>query len=308
MLHECYYGVTSPQMTSAVWPSYHRLSQQVAVKCSWCAQCGCPEWLPAAAVVDGRCLVRAVAWARLVRSSLRTTESAPTGNHDNAACMSMLMLGGACVRGVGGAVLKPHPPYLREHQGRSKMRTNTHSVSYDTMVLSHDTVVQASDNVIMCTPALPNQHTQPHMLLLCRLVGSTGAPLVAQQLMRLRLSAVWAVMVAFKGSVQPPGGLEGAFVRGSTVLSWAANNSAKLQQSAHADPHGLQCWTLISTNSYGQANKVPQEKVPPAVADKVAADMLSAFAEVLGLPGPTALPPVAFSRCVYICIIHEHHS
>jgi hypothetical protein len=185
------------------------------------------------------------------------------------------------------------------------MRTNTHSVSYDTMVLSHDTmvlshdtVVQASDNVIMCTPALPNQHTQPHMLLLCRLVGSTGAPLVAQQLMRLRLSAVWAVMVAFKGSVQPPGGLEGAFVRGSTVLSWAANNSAKLQQSEHADPHGLQCWTLISTNSYGQANKVPQEKVPPAVADKVAADMLSAFAEVLGLPGPTALPPVAFSRCV----------
>jgi hypothetical protein len=48
----------------------------------------------------------------------------------------------------------------------------------------------------------------------------------------------------------------GAFVQGSSVLSWAANNSAKLGL-AHPEPYQqLQCWTLISTDAYGQANKV----------------------------------------------------
>lgn len=100
----------------------------------------------------------------------------------------------------------------------------------------------------------------------------------------------------------------GAFINGSPVLSWAANNTAKLQlrcgragseeedtlqESMKAlrampltplpsplvypcrlvcspprnapcpalprhTPEGLQCWTLFSTNAYGQANKVRQ--------------------------------------------------
>jgi hypothetical protein len=44
----------------------------------------------------------------------------------------------------------------------------------------------------------------------CRLVGPTGAPLVAKQLMQLRLSAVWVLMVAFEGAVPVPSGMEGA--------------------------------------------------------------------------------------------------
>jgi hypothetical protein len=47
------------------------------------------------------------------------------------------------------------------------------------------------------------------MRLCCRLVGPTGAPDVARQLMRLRLSAVWVLMVAFEGPVTVPGGMEG---------------------------------------------------------------------------------------------------
>lgn len=43
-----------------------------------------------------------------------------------------------------------------------------------------------------------------------RLVGPTGAPLVAKQLMALRLSAVWAVSVAFEQPVPVPDGMEGA--------------------------------------------------------------------------------------------------
>lgn len=55
------------------------------------------------------------------------------------------------------------------------------------------------------------------LLVLRRLVGPTGSPDVARQLMRLRLSAVWVTMVAFEGQVQVPGGMEGRGVRGRRV-------------------------------------------------------------------------------------------
>ncbi|GLC50732.1 hypothetical protein PLESTB_000425900 [Pleodorina starrii] len=106
-----------------------------------------------------------------------------------------------------------------------------------------------------------------------RLVGPTGAPQVAEQLMRLRLNAVWALMVAFEGAVPVP--FEGAFIRGSPVLSWAGNNTAKM--GLRHTPDDIECWTLFSTNAYGQANKVPQEAIPSEVADKVANEMIAAF-------------------------------
>lgn len=89
-------------------------------------------------------------------------------------------------------------------------------------------------------------------------MGSAGAPLVARQLMKLRLSAVWVAMVAFRDSVPLPAGcagMEGAFIEGDDTLSWVANNSAKLGLSHGRLLPGMQCWTLISTNSYGQKNK-----------------------------------------------------
>jgi hypothetical protein len=42
-----------------------------------------------------------------------------------------------------------------------------------------------------------------------RLAAPAGAPAVARQLMRLRLNAVWALMVAFESPVAAPGGFEG---------------------------------------------------------------------------------------------------
>lgn len=136
-----------------------------------------------------------------------------------------------------------------------------------------------------------------------RLVGPTGAPLIARQLMGLRLSAVWALMVAFdrpipagfEGVAECVGGggghslqegptdwrcqinakapplaayigtlmegslapgcrplprcsshllpllpLAGAFIEGSPVLSWAANNTAKMGLTHQ--PDGISCW------------------------------------------------------------------
>ncbi|KAG1676558.1 hypothetical protein FOA52_000101 [Chlamydomonas sp. UWO 241] len=104
-----------------------------------------------------------------------------------------------------------------------------------------------------------------------RLVSPAGAPLVAKQLMALRLSAVWSLMVAFDGplpfdqsaSCAP---FQGATVSGCAALGWVADNSAKLRLE-HARP-GLSCWTLQSTDAYAQANKVPQEQVPPDVQAK----------------------------------------
>lgn len=70
------------------------------------------------------------------------------------------------------------------------------------------------------------------------------------QLRRLKLSANWVLMVAFAEPLRQP--WEGAFIQGSDLVSWAANNTAKLGLQ------GPECWTLISTQAYGAANKVPQ--------------------------------------------------
>ncbi len=80
-----------------------------------------------------------------------------------------------------------------------------------------------------------------------------GVPDVHSQLKRLRLSANWVLMAAFASPVPVPGGMEGAFIEGSDTLSWAGNNSAKLGLGG-----GPQCWTLVSTQAFGKANKVPQ--------------------------------------------------
>lgn len=123
-----------------------------------------------------------------------------------------------------------------------------------------------------------------------RLSAPMGVPDVHAQLKRLRLSASWVLMAAFASPVPAPGGMEGAFIEGSDTLSWAGNNSAKLGMS-----EGPQCWTLVSTQAFGKANKVPQENVPPEVAERVTRDMLAAFERSLGLPRG-ALPPVVFTK------------
>lgn len=92
-------------------------------------------------------------------------------------------------------------------------------------------------------------------LPVCRLVGPTGAPRVAQQLMSLRLSAVWALMVVFEGPVPVPGNMEGAFIKGSEVLSWAANNTAKLGVR-HPSPYSnIQVWIVVKNSCRGSRGR-----------------------------------------------------
>ena len=72
-------------------------------------------------------------------------------------------------------------------------------------------------------------------------------------------------MAAFEKPLPPPsswagselsgGHLEGAFVEGLPAVAWMSNNSAKLVGEQNSD---LQCWTFLSSKSFGNANKVPQ--------------------------------------------------
>ncbi|XP_010025000.2 uncharacterized protein LOC104415418 isoform X1 [Eucalyptus grandis] len=130
-----------------------------------------------------------------------------------------------------------------------------------------------------------------------RLLASSGLPLIARQMKRLELSSIWALLAAFEdplplpsNTVTPP--FEGAFVKGVDSISWMANNSRKLLKSPDNGPY---CWTFFSTSAYGKRNKVPQENIPVATAEKVKAGMLAGVEMALGLP-EGLLPKPIYTR------------
>ncbi|KAK9292049.1 hypothetical protein L1049_020003 [Liquidambar formosana] len=119
-----------------------------------------------------------------------------------------------------------------------------------------------------------------------RLLASSGLPLIARQMKRLELSSIWALLAAFEDPLPIPSGavtfpFEGAFVKGVDSVSWMANNTKKLSRSQSDGPH---CWTFFSTAAYGKRNKVPQENIPTATAEKVKEGMLNGVETALGLP------------------------
>ncbi|KAM6577050.1 hypothetical protein CsatB_028887 [Cannabis sativa] len=117
-----------------------------------------------------------------------------------------------------------------------------------------------------------------------RLLALSGLPLIAKQMKRLELSSIWALLAAFDDPLLVPerDGLsfEGAFVKGVDSVSWMANNTKKLLGS---NSDGPDCWTFLSTAAYGKHNKVPQENIPNATAERVKAGMLEGVEDALGL-------------------------
>ncbi|XP_070037600.1 uncharacterized protein LOC107785311 isoform X2 [Nicotiana tabacum] len=117
-----------------------------------------------------------------------------------------------------------------------------------------------------------------------RLLASSGLPLIARQMKRLELSPIWALLAAFEDPL--PTALnaeslpfEGAFVKGVESVSWMANNTKKLL----GRDSGPQCWTFFSTAAFGKQNKVPQESIPAATAERVKEAMLEGVEKALGL-------------------------
>ncbi|KAK1626300.1 hypothetical protein QYE76_000615 [Lolium multiflorum] len=126
-----------------------------------------------------------------------------------------------------------------------------------------------------------------------RLLSTSGLPQLTKQMKRLDLSSVWALLAAFEDPLPIPhnsshGAFEGAFVRDVDSLSWMANNTRKLFPLETDRP---ECWTFFSTASYGRKNKVPQENIPNATAEKVKREMLGGVELALGLStGSLQLP------------------
>ncbi|KAL7204837.1 hypothetical protein ACSBR2_017865 [Camellia fascicularis] len=118
-----------------------------------------------------------------------------------------------------------------------------------------------------------------------RLLASSGLPLIARQMKRLELSSIWALLAAFEDPLPNPANavtfpFEGAFVKGVDSVSWMANNAKKLLCSQNTGPH---CWTFFSTAAFGKRNKVPQENIPTATAERVKEAMLEGVENALGL-------------------------
>ncbi|KAG8363767.1 hypothetical protein BUALT_Bualt19G0056600 [Buddleja alternifolia] len=126
-----------------------------------------------------------------------------------------------------------------------------------------------------------------------RLLASSGLPLIARQMKRLDLSAIWALLAAFEDPLPVPSTgsafpFEGAFVKGIDALSWMANNTTKLFGPQSSGPH---CWTFFSTATFGKQNKVPQESIPSTTAEKVKEAMLEGVELALGLQKNTLKKP-----------------
>lgn len=122
-----------------------------------------------------------------------------------------------------------------------------------------------------------------------RLLSTSGLPLIARQMKRLELSSIWALLAAFEDPLPLPFPFEGAFVKGIDSVSWMGNNTQKLFNSQETGPH---CWTVFSTASFGKRNKVPQENIPNATAEKVKELMLAGVENALGLPNGSVKRPI----------------
>ena len=74
----------------------------------------------------------------------------------------------------------------------------------------------------------------------------------------MQLCSLWVLLVAFSAPLRLP--WQAAFVEGSPVISWAANNTAKIAANRQGGGTGggppLECWTLISTREFGSQHKV----------------------------------------------------
>ncbi|KAI7737404.1 hypothetical protein M8C21_016378 [Ambrosia artemisiifolia] len=127
-----------------------------------------------------------------------------------------------------------------------------------------------------------------------RLLSTSGLPLIARQMKRLELSSIWALLAAFEDPLPLPGKtvapFEGAFVKGIDSVSWMGNNTQKLSNSPNAGPP--HCWTFFSTPSFGKRNKVPQENIPNATAEKVKQLMLAGVENALGLETGSLKKPI----------------
>jgi predicted NAD/FAD-dependent oxidoreductase len=100
-------------------------------------------------------------------------------------------------------------------------------------------------------------------------------------------------MVAFGTSLDLP--YDGAHVDDEDI-SWISNNTSKyhgITENRSTMTGTTECWTIISTKSFGKAFKVPQENIPPRTEKSVVEKLLVAFKAATG---KQELPALCYTR------------
>jgi len=138
-----------------------------------------------------------------------------------------------------------------------------------------------------CAAKLTEHSGAPEINKLCQTRFASRANLKDN---RMTLSSMFVLIVAFESSLKL--NFEGAHVSDANI-SWVANNSAKYGDSRMAG-NSPECWTIISTTSLAEQNKVPQEHIPPHVEKQISKLLLEAFCNAAGLK--RKLPSVCFQK------------
>ncbi|KAM4721513.1 renalase-like [Rhinophrynus dorsalis] len=107
-------------------------------------------------------------------------------------------------------------------------------------------------------------------------------PVLSPKTSVMQLCSLWVLLVAFSSKL----GLDyvAAFVEHPDI-SWIGNNTAKYSTDNH-----LECWTIISTKTFGATHKVPQEHIPPSKEKEVIHLLLNGLAEATGLERKNITP------------------
>lgn len=106
---------------------------------------------------------------------------------------------------------------------------------------------------------------------------------------RMHLCSLWVLLVAFETKLNL--NFEAAHVTDRNI-SWISNNTSKYKNEQESR-NSIECWTIISTKSFGKAHKVPQENIPPATKKEVIELMLASFKSVIG--STQNLPAVCYT-------------
>jgi predicted NAD/FAD-dependent oxidoreductase len=136
---------------------------------------------------------------------------------------------------------------------------------YDKFLGFFDSVVIAHNG--KCADRLLSTADVPRIHSLLRVTFGSQLP-APNQMRKMQLCSLWVMVFAVKG--QLPVNYEGAFVPGSSTLSWICNTSKKLGISPVSSGDGVECWTAISTREYGAANKVKHKSQIHATCDAYA--------------------------------------
>ncbi|XP_071983152.1 renalase-like [Engystomops pustulosus] len=141
---------------------------------------------------------------------------------------------------------------------------------YDYLVIAHNGKCAAQ---LMADAGAPMIHN---------LLKVKFGPVLLPKTNIMQLCSLWVLIFALPRKIEVD--FDGAFVEHSDI-SWIGNNTSKYNTE-----NQMQCWTIISTKTFGANHKVPQEFIPPSKEKEVICLLLNGFAEITGIKRDLVAP------------------